>query len=558
MKSSIINLYQGNALTYLAGIYPKLDLVVLEYIQNAIDMNAQKVWVKIDFKNRNVSIKDDGDGTSVAHFERALSSVCKSIKAKDKLGRYGIGLISWIGKSKRMIFTSTSKTDPAAYKKWEFDKNAIEKGEVPYIEEPKLFFSRNGFKEVTGRNTVPWRTQVLLEGVIKDQHLTKISEDEFISNVLEKYSEVMRKKNISVFLTIVEENGERKNSEIKAQEFKGKKLSLHTEMGSTAGKSIFGLYIANKGARGRQGKVSIGIEGDDFRISFSTFAKSAGLLNQETVQLLSSGIFEGNIISQKCTLHPGRKGFAENDALVEFCEHIELWAEKVGMSYAAEISESKKDERYQFLGVKSMKVIEEILRNDKFQKLFDILKSGRVGSVGLHHFEKAETEIGKQDSPSLSVTSLVEIETAKPKKNKKKKGGTQQEPETDHPDHTPFSVIGPIGKKRIRVKGHSTGLQFSYEEMSGASDLWRFDASSGILAFNIRHPLWEAAEKNDTLLMRFQESIAIKVLNLETYPDEWREIIKAFISDELWGVLTHFEAMLPKKTKSIFGSQKKK
>ncbi|MFA7201844.1 MAG: ATP-binding protein [Candidatus Paceibacterota bacterium] len=564
-KSSPLNLVQSNALTYLAGIYPKLYLVILEYIQNAIDINALRIWVKVDFKNLNVSIKDDGDGTSVTQFEKALKSVCQSVKEKGKLGQYGIGLISWIGKCKRMIFTSTPKSDTSLYKKWTFDPDSIKSGEIPYVDETDLFFCKNEFKDVPGKRTVPWRTQVFLESISRDSQLSRISEDEFVSSVLEKYSEVMRKKGISILLTIVDEKGERKTVDIKATEFKGKKLPIHTEQGVTTGKTIFNLYVANKGAKGRNGKVSVGIEGDDFRIGFLTFAKNSGLLNSETVQMLSCGIFEGNITSQKCVLHPGRRSFEENDALVEFCEHIELWADKVGLSYAAEISESKKDERYQFLGVKSMRVIENLLNEPKFQKLFDIVKSGKFGTIGTNHFQEADTKVGEQNEPALSITTSIDItnnEGSKKKRGNKKPSKifpTNIPPESDHPGHTPFTVLGPIGKKRVKVKGHSTGLQFSFEEMGGSSDLWIFDPKIGVLSFNIRHPLWEVAEKDDVLLMRFQESIALKVLNLETYPNEWREIIKAFIMDELEGELFHLEIMIPKKgRKKIFQSQKKK
>ncbi len=382
MRKSELGFHQGNTLLRLAETYPKLDLVILEYIQNALDIGARNIWVKISFRNRYVYIRDDGDGVSVEHFERALKSVCSSIKGKDKLGRYGIGLVSGIDKCKELIFTSTPKENPSDYKKWVFEGNIVEQKSIdgiPCFEEKRYVFSKDSFYESKSKEVVNWRTEIRLESITKDRTLTRISSEDFRSAILERYSEVMRKKGVTVFLIIVTKD-ERTNTKIQASEFQGKKLPTQIETGKDAGKTVFDLYIANKKAYGRRGKVHVGIDGNDFRIGFPTFARFTNLFNSETIQILESGIFEGNIISQKCTLHPGRRGFVENDALLEFCAHIETWMEKEGVKYASEINQEKKDERYQALGIRSMRVIEDILADPKFSNLRELLSVRRSAS----------------------------------------------------------------------------------------------------------------------------------------------------------------------------------
>jgi hypothetical protein len=83
------------------------------------------------------------------------------------------------------------------------------------------------------------------------------------------------------------------------------------------------------------------------------------------------------------------------------------------------------------------------------------------------------------------------------------------------------------------VKGVSTGLQFLYEEMEGSERVWSLDSIRGILHFNTRHPLWAECEPKDTVLMRFQEHVAIMALTLEAAPEGWRDQCRKVFDDSL-------------------------
>ena len=67
---------------------------------------------------------DVNDPTTWGTFEQALASVGKGIKAKDKLGKFGLGLISPLNKCERFYFTSALPGRRKAMK-WEFVQNTI-------------------------------------------------------------------------------------------------------------------------------------------------------------------------------------------------------------------------------------------------------------------------------------------------------------------------------------------------------------------------------------------------------------------------------------------------
>ena len=82
---------------HVAKSYPYLLDVILETIQNAIDSGATRIAIAVDQKKRSVDIVDNGVGATKSKFEEALQSVCQTMKMRDKLGQFGIGLISPLG-----------------------------------------------------------------------------------------------------------------------------------------------------------------------------------------------------------------------------------------------------------------------------------------------------------------------------------------------------------------------------------------------------------------------------------------------------------------------------
>lgn len=548
---------QGGGLKQIADRYPKLDATILEYIQNAIDARASEIYVKIDFPKREVSIRDDGKGLTVQEFERALKLVCESTKTEDDLGQYGIGLVSGIGKCAYFTFITIPKAaESSVYHEWTFDSETITENidaGVPYRDRKDLVFSRSrNLKTIKkGQQVVNWRTEVRLHRFIRDRVLTRLSSMDLKNAILERYSEAMKRTGATIYLTFIGEDKKREPTmEIKPLEFLGKPLPIVTKPGKICGKTTFELFTANKKAKGRHGKVLLGIQRDLYKIGFATFAKEVGLFDQETIEVLSSGALEGHIISEKCELHPSRRRFVENDALVEFCAHVEEWVRSTGLAHVAELVSEKKFKRYQMLGMQSMRFIENILRDKQFDHLMDVVHMAKIGTIGIGHTKMPATEEKLEGDTSLSTQGGKVTEGPTPTPNMVR---PPKEPETAHPGHTPFVVTGPAGQRRTKVKGHSTGLIYEYVEMSGVESLWKYDRRTATLSFNIRHPLWEEAEKNDRLLVAFQDTIAYKALNIETIPEgEWREAALLAANQEMGIALRHLAAILPKRGRSPF------
>ena len=69
-NETIIQFNKGQALLHLASMYPTMLEVLLELVQNAIDTDVQanQVWIKINYGTGFISVKDNGKGTSISHF----------------------------------------------------------------------------------------------------------------------------------------------------------------------------------------------------------------------------------------------------------------------------------------------------------------------------------------------------------------------------------------------------------------------------------------------------------------------------------------------------------
>ena len=514
--------HYGQALLNVARTYEKLQQVILEYIQNAIDVDGTEIFVSVNFKNRSITITDNGEGVSVEGFEEALSSVGVSLKTS-KMGRYGFGLVSALGKCESFTFTSCPKTSSSLYRTWVFNTAQIadQKEEVIIPNEscPNLFFTRMD-RPITGKESVNWRTRVKIEKFIHDNVLSRISIDELADKILERFSVPMKKLGTVVYLKIVDKEGVKTSLPVRALAFTGKRIPQVAYIGESSGETSFELFLTKK-RKGKDGKISLGIKGDPFRIGFCDFAEYHNIFGDETIEILSSGIFEGYILSEKCKLDPSRRGFRVDDAFMDFCGHIEKWVSEQGSAFYEETVDEKKTQKYQMLGSKAMRNVEMLLKKPEFKDLMDIILGFKKGTIGEHHAEMVKTEMGEQDEKSIRVK--------KENKESGKGGGTKNRefktPENPKEEDHPFSVVGTQGRKRIVVKGHSTGLQFRYDQIPGSPSLWELNAVSGVLTFNVRHDDWQFAEKaGSRVMVRFQEHVAIAALNAARYPD--REMAK--------------------------------
>lgn len=533
-RTSALEFHQGSMLARVASTYPNLfdDGVVTELVQNAIDSGAKCIWININLHKRSIVVQDDGDGASALKFEQALGRVGKTMKDRDKLGRYGIGLVTPIGKCERFIFTSTTKNDPHGYNQWTFECAEIVEKEsdikIPCDPRPDLVFSR-----VEGKGT-RWRTEMRIERFRKDLRVQRFDRERLTSAIQERFSIAMKRRGTTIFVNLIDEDGKHGSWDIKPREFRGTQLKKVEEFGRASGLTTFELFLSPRVSKAPKGKVLVGESANDFRIDFRTFINfsASEFLSEDAAQALSSGIFEGVISNSMITLRPDRKSFEKNTALAEFCKQIEKWFQEAGVFYIEEVRTAQREERYQAIGTRSMRVIEELCR--KSPVMLDLIQTFKVGTRGTGHADTDIDIVGEQDRPSISTHSAG---VPREKSSGDEGRGERQDPENDHKMHKPFSVIGPRGKRRLTVRSDSLGLQFAYEAVM-SPNLWSLDAKSGVITFNTRHVRWQQAEEGgDVCLMKLQELVAVFALHMEMTPDVWQKQATQFLEDSLESVV---------------------
>lgn len=519
---SRLGFHMGGAFCRVASDYPTITDVILEQVQNAIDANASIITVKLNRKTRHVAIRDNGDGVNREDFEQALRSVCQSGKAKDKLGRFGIGLISPLDKCQYFTFTSCHKSAVWGYKEWRFVTEDIRSQAsevlIPHIDREDLFFVSSPKKKApNGKTAVLWRTEVNIFKYSDDKMLSRVASASALSEaILERFGAAMRRKKVVINIHLVKEDGSTDSLEgVKAKQFTGRALKEVTIEEASAGRVTFRLFLAPKTTKGQHGKVIVGESDNDYRLSFNMFARSAErLLPEEVSAALRSGVFEGEILCEKVELSSTRTSFEKNDAFVGMCLALETWFKKHGAKYLDDNNEERRDQRYQQLGLQSLSQIENMLKEPIFSDLLSVLEGFALGNVGVGH-TPPEKVVGKQSEATLSTRGLeakkVDVD-----------GGTRNRNEatTAQPKHHPFTSAGPRGQQRALVRRDSVGLQFSYITMDGSDRLWELDCRQGVLHFNVSHPIWVSCDGTDRKVRQLQETVAINALILQAMPEE--------------------------------------
>lgn len=550
-----MGLHVGNTLKYVTGLYPTLHKVILELIQNSLDSGASMIRVALDYKQRTLSVRDNGSGITPSKFSEAISLVCSSMKDASKLGQFGIGMMSPLGKCKGFVITSAARAEQHCYHRWIFDSekiiNSSELPEIPVVPLDNIFFSYSGQGGTKGREAVDWRTEVNLESFSKDRSINAIQIGELKNSILGQFSESMRRHDTTVFITVKGADAPSKNSiSFKAAAFNGEKLGLLSYGDRSSGLTLFDIYLSPKTKSGRKGQLLVGIEGNDFRIPMSLFLKSAAQeISPEIAHILLSGLFEGSIISSNCTLHPNRKEFSEDENRMNFMIHLESWVKNHGQKHLVAVKDGEKDVWLQAVGSMAISQLEERLKN-QFPHLLEVVKAFRLGTVGPGHYGFNHSD-REQDFGS----SRTEFDD-RSKKTPAKNGHTDREPRP-HPGHTPMTVEGQ-GPKRRLVKGHSSGLQFTYEEMLGNDNHWEFDSSLGVLSFNTRSDIWAKMETSERSLILYQQYIAIKALELQLLPPTTRPQVFEFLQRELKSAMTFIttsSVLQPRKPKSEVGTK---
>ncbi|MBU6427303.1 ATP-binding protein [Patescibacteria group bacterium] len=540
-----IGVHMGNVLLILAERYRKLQKMILEQIQNALDAEAKTISIKIDLQKREFHIWDNGTGVSRKEFDEALSLICKGRKEVGKLGRFGIGVISPIGKCKYFTFTSLAKDDVGrdVFNVWTFNSSEITKAEsdvnIPCDEQDNLLYwpDTNLARPIKlrGKNCVPWKTQVKVVGLRMDRRLSRINMNSLKAEIVSNFGKAMQELGAVVKITYIDENGRMARTvDVVAEAYTGEELPVFKNDSTAAGTTFFRLYLADKKNGERSGKVNVSAIGNPFRVPARACLSEligSGLLEKEVFDDIVSGVFEGDIECEKLTLKVERDGFVDDDTLAGLAEALADWHNQVGLRHVLAVKESKQESVFQKTGMWAMNFIETLFKRPEFEDLLSYLKTGTIGKG-----HKERKSIGETDETLLSHDGgSLQPRKRRVLSGRSKPHGKGEERKT----HSPGTVAGPRGTKRSRVKGHSLGLQFEHERLS-ADVVYDFDPDSGVLTYNTSHEYWQICEAaGETSLAVYQATVAQIALVLLPYVDSTQYEIQAEILIDFLGLNIH-------------------
>ncbi|MGF7228718.1 MAG: ATP-binding protein [Candidatus Saccharibacteria bacterium] len=528
---SVLGLHEGEMYYRLARTYPTLALMLVEAVQNAIDADATRVFVGVDLVENRIAILDNGSGVTVEKFHEALQSVGFGIKEPGSLGRFGIGLISPLDKCQSFWFVSRPQGE-VKVNAWQFEVAKIRpqrtKATIPDFTWDKFTDLPDPFKHAhndarIGKRDEPitWNTMVLLDRVTKDKVIGLVDPDEIENLIRSKLGIGMRRKGTHVTLvvrdwrpgvtqlTATDKPYVVSKRQIDPLVHKGQKLDVVRYETEAAGTIEFDLYRARQVGGKRQGQVVVSELGDDSTVTMPDFcmqAGSAGYYNTKdhdratlpetsrALETLLDGFFEGTVRCENIELLPNRTSFEYNETLKELYLYFGIWYESVGKELMGTEREARAEKRYQDLGEKSLKrLIDELTSNTDLALLARSLRGVLPGMRASRPEpkEKKENSAPRDKAPKDPNSRKVVVRPRQPAES---------------------SAKSPV----------TTFITYAYEMLRGSGRLWEYDIESGVLTFNIRHPLWVKVDeingkhtpKTDLQVMKLQEYLTLKLLLL--------------------------------------------
>lgn len=510
-----IRQHAGQALLRTARIYEFHSRAIVEMVQNAADddVRAKRIEVVVDRVKREIVVRDDGNGTTERKFETALATVGTPFrKGQNALGQFGIGLISPLGKCERFTFTSCPKRGKGVpYHKWTFDCDKIiaqkDRVSIPHCEcQPQI----NGQKPW-------WSSEMRLEktstGSAADFELPDL-----IHHIVTTIGRRLRRQKTKLSIKLIDKDGKvTEVEEVKVADFSGDPLEVYSVQTEHAGLITFRLYSRKIKPNAQ---VLFGRRDRDERINLKAlqFNRLIGYDHPAFV-ILRSGYLEGEILADNLELKPDREAFRETDALLDLGVALQEWATSIGKDLMAQVKEDNSGERRQRLGMQTMAVIEHLLTQPEFAGIRKVVDSVSVGNIGQGHVngkvvKDLEPVIGKTLSGSKPATQSGGSTSA----------NRSAEPKTKEA-HEPKVVLGPKGGQRRFVRGHSTGLIFAHDSLDESLRPYEFNSRTGLLVFNTRFPGWMLVSEtdSDTLILEYQERVAVMALTEATLPEGIRE-----------------------------------
>jgi hypothetical protein len=505
-----LGFHEGETLYTLAKTYPTLKLCLIEAVQNGIDAGATHIYVGVDLMERRLAVCDNGDGVTTEKFKKALQSVGKGIKSRDALGRFGRGLIASIHLGQSMTFLSRPRGGQKV-NSWLFIGESLrrqhrdlkvpfqELDEFPALPEP--FTHSHNEARSARRSRVEWRTMLLVDRVTDDRTIAAIDPAELDQAIRTKLGHGMRRKGTTVFLKVRDHAGLITKRRIDPAAYDGERLDTVAYSTQGAGEVAFELFRARLTAGRRKGQVVVMQTGDAYPVTIPELrvqAMGAGWYGRdatlaeikEGIDALASGYFEGSIKAERVVLAPERTKFELDDALTDVLALIGDWFDKVGRALMNNAREEQQEKRYRELGDRSLeRLLTQLQDNPALAGLAvdlrDVLPAARTN--------RPRNPSGSTSGRKVSSTPTRRVVVT-----------PRQQPEG-----SPGSPV-------------STFITFAYELLKGSARLWEYESETGVLTFNIRHPLWIRVDetngkhlpKHDKQVMNLQEWLAFKLLLL--------------------------------------------
>lgn len=505
-----VGFHQGKVMVKLAKNYANLVAVIDEVVQNGIDAGADRLRIEVNLKRGHLHVYDNGTGASREKIGKALDSIGDTMKAKDKFGKFGLGLIAPLSIADDFTLTTCPDARLGSYSAYEFVTREIAEQKSVNIPGKTVDLAY----EPDGK--VWWRTEVHARGLTKDLRKTSVTAEEIAESVSLKFGEAILERGIKITVEFTDRDSTQTTVKVQPREFTGEPLPKFSSARKECGKVEATLFVARRERKGRKGEITFGTLDNPSRLTVRQFAACAANLLEGTIaKALLSGVLEGIVLCEKVTLHEDRTRFEDDDALFAFCETLEEWYRKVGKETLQQTAETDADDRFQRIGTEVMPFAELLLKQDQFKQVASRINIGTIGTG--HARVPKKIIIGKDAGTAVSTDGNPFGDRGEGGGN----GAGGKPGKTELPTHRPGIIYGNKGSRRTEVKGSSTGLRFEFVDFQ--PELFRvpfeFDPESGTLSFNRCNQNWGLCQENDGFMRQYYVAVVTAALALETFRD---------------------------------------
>lgn len=506
----MLGVHFGTSVKNMAGKYKFRDIIP-ENVQNALDANAKAVWVTVNHKNATISVRDNGDGVSIDQFNAASGQKGKTYKQDDNsVGQFNEGFLSPLGKCEYFTFTSKSKDSDSSepYYRWTLVTEDIFGSDVPVelnSEPIEYKFARNRPKSDSSQS-VPWRSEMMMYNF---KTTAPFDAHEILLECTRKYRVTMLSIDATLHLTVIDRSGKRTMNEFKAQKFAGKKLKVWNKVDGE-NETRIELYHSIATDKSNPG-VRVSALKRQYDLPVSTLLSQETCLavlhqDKDLISALNSNIFQGKIESNLLVLKSTRDGFEEDERLLEFLEHLEVWWNEVGRTEFAKLQNNESLEIFYNCAKKAQDAFKKLTEDPELQKLMESLRRSKPAGIN----DGLIAEADKHGDSIVDNGSDGKFPKQDPKDKTKNPGGK--------PGGKPRGSLEE-GNKPVTVS--YKGLRIKESQELDSSTPWQIDLATLTVFVNIEHQYYSrcfdvTAGKKEKAITDYQKKVLFQALSLIT------------------------------------------